>query len=64
MHYEINVSKDGQHLFATHERSIQSIYQLEPIVKIFKEKFLKSEGYDITVTEWKTQGQQVNIDSV
>ena len=39
MYYEINVSKNGRHYFATAERSITSFTQAEGLYKIFKEKF-------------------------
>ena len=51
MYYEINVSLDGVHLFATTERSAQTKYALDKILTIFKEKFPKKEGYAISVAK-------------
>jgi hypothetical protein len=52
MHYEINISKNGQHLFATAERSAQSPFALKRILEDILPKFPKEEGYEIRVTEW------------
>lgn len=49
-HYEINVAKDGRHLFATHERSLTNKWDYEKVMKIMKEKFPASEGYNVTAT--------------
>lgn len=48
-HFEINVAKDGRHLFGTHERSITDRRDLEKVMRIFREKFPESEGYHVTV---------------
>lgn len=52
MYYEINVSKDGKHLFATDK----FYWELERIYRIFEQKFPEREGYKITVTKWETRG--------
>jgi hypothetical protein len=51
--YEINVSKNGQHLFAT-DASIRQydVYQVLEMLNLFREKFPKSEGFDLKVTTW------------
>lgn len=51
MNYEINVSLDGRHLFATHERSITHWNSADKVYRIFKDKFPESEGYSISITE-------------
>lgn len=56
MYYEINVSKDGKHLFATDKRSIEFYWELEKIYRIFEQKFPEYEGYKITVIKWETRG--------
>lgn len=61
MHYEINVSKNGGHLFATHERSIVSFEKLKEVVSIFQEKFPENEGYEVSVTEWSCTGKSVDL---
>ena len=50
MNYEINVSLNGRHFFATHERSITNSSELMKVFKVFVEKFPESEGYKISVT--------------
>ncbi len=64
MYYEINVSLNGSHFFATAERSIKNIRELEIIYNIFKEKFPEEEGYNIMITKWDTIGHSVNKDSI
>ncbi|HDX9663243.1 TPA: hypothetical protein ROX91_001942 [Bacillus cereus] len=60
MYYEINVSKDGVHFFATSERSIDMQSTLEKILKVFVEKFPESEGYKISVTNYQTVGKIID----
>lgn len=50
MSYEINVSLNGRHFFATHERSITNASALMMVFKVFAEKFPETEGYKISVT--------------
>lgn len=60
MHYEINVSLDGYHFFATHERSITSKEKLKKLKTTFQEKFPKSEGYMLSFTRYETRGYLEN----
>lgn len=62
MYYEINVSLNGRHFFATAERSITNKWKLEEIYKVFKKKFPKEEGYDITVSYIETYGKHINME--
>lgn len=62
MYYEINVSKNGRHLFATAERSVTSFTQAEGMYMLFKEKFPENEGYKIDVTYWEKVGKPVNME--
>lgn len=62
MYYEINVSLNGKHLFATAERSITNNLKAEKVYLIFKEKFPESEGYKIDITEWNKVGKPINMD--
>lgn len=61
MHYEINVSKDGMHFFATAERSIKDYERLKRVLSVMNEKFPQSEGYQVRVTEWQTLGKDVDV---
>lgn len=63
-HFEINVSKDGKHLFATAPRSLPDCQprRMEELLAIFTEKFPESEGYHIDVTDWKIVGHVIHGD--
>lgn len=60
-YYEINVTLNGYHLFATAQRSIQSEHKLREVLAIFMNKFPESEGYSISATYWDCVGQILNI---
>lgn len=62
--YEINVSLNGQHFFATHERSIVSEQKLKEVYKVFKEKFPKSDGYELSVTYWTRNGKEIDMENL
>jgi hypothetical protein len=62
MYYEINVTLNGQHLFATDKRSITNKVALKVIYQIFKEKFSPEEGYHIMVSQWETTGKYIDIE--
>ncbi len=62
MYYEINVSLNGQHLFATDKRSITNKQALEKVYKVFKEKFPPEEGYDMIVSHVETVGKFVDME--
>lgn len=49
-YYEINVSLNGVHFFATHKRSLTDKRKMQEVLEIFKQKFPDSEGYRISVT--------------
>ena len=61
MYYEINVTLNGKHFFATAERSITNPWNLRDTLKIFLNKFPESEGYKISVTKWEKVGEELNI---
>lgn len=62
MYYEINVSLNGKHLFATAERSIVNTFQLQKVYNLFKEKFPEEDGYKINVTKWNKVGKEVEVE--
>lgn len=49
MYYEINVSKNGDHFFATSDRSISCKNKLIAVLGNFVRSFPKDEGYEIKV---------------
>ncbi|MEY4571535.1 MAG: hypothetical protein RLZ10_746 [Bacteroidota bacterium] len=51
MSYEINVSKNGRHVFATHEKSINTLGEAAFIVSRLEKAFPQSEGYFITISK-------------
>jgi hypothetical protein len=50
MRYEINVSQNGRHLFATHERSITTLAELKRLYVLFADLFRESDGYELSVS--------------
>ena len=64
MYYEINVSLNGQHLFATDKRSITNKIALEVVYRIFKQKFPHEEGYDILVSQYDTVGKFIDMENI
>lgn len=58
-YYEINVSLNGKHLFATAEHSITSRKQMEEVYKLFEEKFPEKDGYALDVTVWRKTGTPI-----
>lgn len=48
--YEINVSLNGKHFFATALRSAPTERKVEELYEVFKKKFPESEGYKIMVS--------------
>lgn len=56
-YYEINVSLNGKHLFATAPRSCTIRCEYEKVLNILKRKFPESEGYEVTATYWNCNGQ-------
>ena len=60
-YYEINVSKDGKHFFATAPRSLTSKHRMKEAFEKFKEAFTEEEGYKISVTYWESLGHGVDV---
>lgn len=61
-HYEINVSLNGYHFFATHERSGISENHVEKVFKELKQRFPESQGFKIDCTYISVQGKRVNFE--
>lgn len=62
MHYEINVSKNGQHYFATAARSITVEWEAKRLYSDFLVLFPTDKGFEITVTEWNTIGKPAKFE--
>ena len=58
-YFEINVSKNGKHLFATSPYSLPAHSDKSAIVlyELFRDKFPENEGFEIRVTKWVCRGQ-------
>jgi hypothetical protein len=61
MHYEINVSHDGIHYFATAQRSITRYEQCVDMVRHFRILFPTEDGYKVTASERNYVGKDLNI---
>jgi len=48
--FEINVAKDGKHLFATHQRSLKTKAEALELYTLFSKKFPKAHGYSVSLT--------------
>ena len=59
MWYEINVSKDGKHYFATHERSITTIDKAVEIRDRLKASMPEEEGFEYSITQWQKTGVEI-----
>ena len=62
MYYEINVSLNGRHFFATDKRSITTERALKEVYPIIKKKFPPEEGYDILVSHTETIGKYIDME--
>jgi len=56
MYYEINVSLNGNHFFATAERSATTEYEARRLFTEIKNRFRKEDGYNVTCTLWDKFG--------
>lgn len=61
MYYEVIVTLNGRHFFATAERSITDRATLEKVMDVFRECFTAENGYKISVTKWEKVGQIIEI---
>lgn len=61
MYYEINVAKNGEHFFATAERSITNESKAAEMTVEFMKKFPIEQGYEISVTMWQHMGKRLSI---
>jgi hypothetical protein len=62
MSYEINISKNGKHYFATAERSLTTLGESTKLYNELKEFYPESQGFKISLTKWETKGKEIKID--
>lgn len=62
MSYEINVSKNGRHYFATADRSLSTatLDQALEMVSHFETVFPAADGYKVELTQIKTIGHKID----
>ena len=59
MYYEINVTKDGKHFFATAPRSITTKEELKRVWKTLIAVYKQIDGYELSITKYETIGTPV-----
>ena len=59
MHYEINVTHNGQHLFATAERSLLTEAKAKALFQDFATRFPAEQGYSVRCVRWENCGREV-----
>jgi|LakMenE01Jun11ns_1017448.scaffolds.fasta_scaffold9950417_4 hypothetical protein len=62
MPYEINISKNGKHYFATAERSLTTLGESTKLYNELKEFYPESQGFKLSLTKWETIGKEIKID--
>lgn len=61
MHYEINVSRFGKHLFATHERSLTNSESAMMVLRMIVNRFPESEGFKVLITREEKRGEFLSV---
>jgi hypothetical protein len=56
-YYEINVAKDGRHLFATAERSATDALEADRLLDLLRAKFPAEQGYSVSCVYWHVSGR-------
>lgn len=59
MNYEINVSRDGNHLFATHPRSLSGVFE-QTAIQLAEELKMKFPDCKVTLTKWVSYQESVD----
>lgn len=61
MYYEINVSFNGKHFFATAERSILTLDKAKELFALFTHKFPSECGFSVSCIEYKKVGKILEL---
>lgn len=64
MYYEINISLNGVHFFATSNRSITTEDKLKVVYNKLKNAFDEKDGYEFTIREYQTIGTEIDINKI
>ena len=60
MYYTIIISKDGREFFSTSQKSLNNAEDFEKISKVIKDKFPKTEGYQLSA-DYYSEGEFENL---
>lgn len=60
LYWEINVSRDGEHMFATADRSATYGEKAQQLYTEIRKRFPESEGFKVTVTKWEQLGSELD----
>lgn len=63
-HYEINVSWNGRHFFATASRSAQTEQTAWAILSELRDRFPESQGFKVSCTHWEGSGSFVDAEEL
>jgi hypothetical protein len=65
MYIEFNISLNGRHFFATHERSCTDSSKAEELKRVLLFKFPESQGYKVTasITPQRSYGLDLSNDT-
>lgn len=63
MYFEINISLNGDHYFATAKRSITTAKKAAAVILDLRKRFPAKEGYEISVTCYHEVGYGCEIGS-
>lgn len=63
MGYEINISKNGKHYFATADRSLgHDIKKTKQIYQELKSLYPEDKGFKLSVTLWNHVGSNIDME--
>lgn len=63
-HYEITVSKNGVHLFATAPRSAIDERKAKGLFVELDQRFPEAEGFKVTCVRWQASGEHVDFNVI
>ena len=59
-HYEINVSINGVHFFATAPRSCVDDFEAARALREIRDRFPASDGFSVTISKWTGTGHELD----
>lgn len=60
MYYEINVSLNGSHYFATAERSLRDEREARIVLSDIRSRFTEEQGFKASITLYQTTGKRLD----